>query len=52
MVVDTRGGAKVGTLLGRLLLTAFAQLAGSEDGDGLGLAHAFILHELVDGHLA
>ena len=50
--VDLRGCAQVRTLFRGLCLTSFAEFAGSQDGDGLGLADAFVLAEVVDRFLA
>lgn len=52
VVVDAGGSAQFRTLLGGLQLAALAQFTCSKDGDGLCLAYAFILHEVMDGHLS
>ena len=52
VVVDASGRSQVGALLRALHLSALAQFAGGQNGDGLGLAHTLVLAELSDGHLA
>lgn len=52
VVVYGCGRAEVGALLGLFELPPLAKLAGGEDGDGLGRAHAFVAGEVGHGALA
>ena len=52
VVVDGRCRTQLQAILGSLHGAALAQLAGSEDGDGLGFADAIVLAELTDGQFA
>ena len=52
LVVDVGSRLKFRTFLGTCSVTAVAQFACCEDGDGLRLADAVILAQLVDGLLA